>query len=91
MRHTALQALTAANAFDTGLGNAEALLYKVGGVVLLVLGVMIMWASKRGQIATVLSQVAIIAIGLSVVVLGVGSMSAGTAVGTDVLAFFGLA
>lgn len=81
----------AGNAIDTGLGNAELLLYKVGGVVLLVLGVGIMWASRRGQFGKVLGQVGIIVIGLFVVLLGVSGMTAGTAVGQDVLAFFGLA
>lgn len=81
----------AGSSIDTGLSNAEALLYKVGGVVLLVIGVGIMWASRRGQFGKVLGQVGIIVIGLFVVLLGVGGMAAGTAVGNDVLAFFGLA
>ena len=82
--------VVADSSIDTGLSNAETLLYKVGGVVLLVVGVGIMWASRRGQFGKVLGQVAIIIVGLFVVLLGVGSMAAGTAIGNDVLAFFGL-
>ena len=82
--------VVAGSSIDTGLTNAETLLYKVGGVVLLVVGVGIMWASRRGQFGKVLGQVAIIIVGLFVVLLGVGSMAAGTAIGNDVLAFFGL-
>ncbi len=82
--------ISAGSSIDTGLTNAEALLYKIGGVVLLVIGVGIMWASRRGQFGKVLGQVGIIIIGLFVVLLGVGGMAAGTAIGADVLAFFGL-
>ncbi len=82
--------ISTGSSIDTGLSNAEALLYKIGGVVLLVIGVGIMWASRRGQFGKVLGQVGIIVIGLFVVLLGVGGMAAGTAVGNDVLAFFGL-
>jgi len=87
---SSLATISAGSSIDTGLSNAEALLYKIGGVVLLVIGVGIMWSSRRGQFGKVLGQVGIIVIGLFVVLLGVGGMAAGTAVGTDVLAFFGL-
>lgn len=87
---TTLHTLTG-SAIDTGLGNAETLLFKVGGVVLFVLGLGIMWASKKGKFGLILGQVGIIGIGVFVMLLGVGGMTAGTELGRDILAFVGLA
>lgn len=74
---------------DTGIDNTKALLLKIVGVAILFTGAGIIWASKKGQFAEVLGTVAIVAVGLTIVVLGLGFATAGQAVGQTVLAFFG--
>lgn len=76
---------------DTGIDNANQLGFKIIGVLLIVIGGGIIWASRSGKFGKVLGQVGIIAIGFFVILLGVGGAAAGTAVGREILAFFGLA
>ncbi|MGL5828255.1 MAG: hypothetical protein ACRC0L_01640 [Angustibacter sp.] len=74
---------------DTGVNNTQALLLKVVGVTIILVGAGIIWASRQGKFASVIGTVAIVVVGLAIVVLGVGFATAGRQVGETVLAFFG--
>jgi hypothetical protein len=88
MTSSVLAQLPAA-AIGVGVDNTQALMLKIVGVTIILVGAGIIWASRQGKFASVIGTVAIVVVGLAIVVLGVGFATAGKAVGKSVLAFFG--
>lgn len=74
---------------EFAVANAQALLLKVVAVAIIIIGAGIIWAAKKGSFANVIGTVAILAVGLAVVMLGIGFATAGQSVGRTILAFFG--